>query len=503
MNRWQLYLTLRRHRKLAERRSMDFEKNKAAKWLVRFVIAFIIIYLLMFAVFFSLAVNDSRRTTALEFICGVLPFLLVADFGFRFAGQQTPAQIVKPYVLLPVPKYFCVDTFIFNSMFNSGNLIWFVMLVPYCIMSVVFSFGIGTTLLVLLFFFLAILANSQWYLIARTLISRNMWWWSLPLGVYSAIACPVYIGKQAGFERFFKLWASLGDCFENGSVILPFLAVACLLALLIGINRKLQFQSIYCELSKTTTTRLKTISKFAFLDRFGEFGQCLKLEIKTILRNKNPRKGFLSATVIVITFTVLICYTDIYGDPTMSSFWCIYNFVIYGVMLLIKVMGYEGNYIDLLMVHKENILELLHAKYVFFCTILLLPFTLMLPTVIMGKWPLLMIFSYCIFTAGFQYFLLFQLAVFNKTTMPLNTKFISKNGIENNYWQLAIEMIAFFLPLAFVSLLKLFMPENAAFIVMLAIGLAFIATERLWMANIYKRMMARRYEHLESFRASR
>lgn len=503
MNRWQLYKALRHHRKLAEKRSFDYERNKAAKWLVGFVVAFIVVYLLMFAILFSLIANDSRQTTALEFIFAVLPFLLFADFDFRFIGQQTPAQIVKPYVLLPIPKHFCIDTFIFNSMFNSGNLIWFVMLVPYCIMSVVFSFGIATTLLLLLFFFLTIVANSQWYLIVRTLINRNMLWWLLPAAVYGLAATPLYIGEHAGIGQMAKQWAALGDAFEHGSIALPFLAVAAMLALLVAINRHLQCKSVYQELSKTKTTKLKTVSRFAFLDRYGRIGQYLKLEIKSILRNKNPRTGFIAATAIVVVFTLLVCYTDIYGDPSMATFWCIYNFVIYGVMLLTKVMGNEGNYIDLLMVHKENILQLLHAKYIFCCAILLLPFLLMLPTVFMGKWPLLMVVSYCLFTAGFQYFLLFQLAVYNKTTTPLNTKFISRRGVENNYWQIAIEMIAFFFPIVSVSVLKMFFSEDAAFITMLVIGLGFIATERLWMANIYRRMMARRYEHLEAFRASR
>lgn len=114
-----------------------------------------------------------------------------------------------------------------------------------------------------------------------------------------------------------------------------------------------------------------------------------------------------------------------------------------------------------------------------------------------------MLIAYGVFTAGFQYFLFFQMAVFNKQTTPLNTKFLSKNGMENNYYQLLVEMVAFFLPLPFISVLQAMLGNTAAYITMLVIGLAFIFTYPIWMRNIYHRMMKRKYILLEGFRASR
>ena len=114
-----------------------------------------------------------------------------------------------------------------------------------------------------------------------------------------------------------------------------------------------------------------------------------------------------------------------------------------------------------------------------------------------------MLVAYGVFTAGFQYFLLFQMAVYNKQTTPLNTKFLSKNGMENNYYQLLVEMIAFFVPLPFISLLQTLLSDTVAYLTMLFIGVAFIFTYPIWMRNIYQRMMKRKYILLEGFRASR
>ena len=171
--------------------------------------------------------------------------------------------------------------------------------------------------------------------------------------------------------------------------------------------------------------------------------------------------------------------------------------------MLIKIMSPEGNYIEGLMVHKENIIQLLKAKYYFSSSMLLLPFLLMLPTVFMEKYTLLTLFSMMCFTAGPIYCLLMQMAVYNRQTIPLNTKFISKGNIENNYFQLAAELVAMFAPVIFISLSKTLFNETLAYIILLTLGIIFIAIHNLWIKNIYMRFMKRRYLNMDGFRATR
>ena len=45
--------------------------------------------------------------------------------------------------------------------------------------------------------------------------------------------------------------------------------------------------------------------------------------------------------------------------------------------------------------------------------------------------------------------------------------------------------------------------ETAAYSILLAIGLGFTLTSPLWIRNVYKRFMKRRYENMEGFRDSR
>ena len=165
-------------------------------------------------------------------------------------------------------------------------------------------------------------------------------------------------------------------------------------------------------------------------------------------------------------------------------------------MTVMQVMSYEGNYIDCLLTHKENILMLLRTKYYIYSTLLLWPFLLMLPQVIAGKWSLLMLIAYGVFTAGFQYFTIFQLTIYNKQTMPLNTKFTGKAGINGNY----VQMLG---PMLIICLLRLVCSNTVSYIIMMLIGLVFIALHKIWLRNIYNRWMKRRYANMAALRASR
>ena len=495
--------TLLRHRRLADIRSFNSYENKFAKAMIYLSMAFIVIYLMGLSIPFAMIANESRNMTSAELLCILMPFILFLDFDMRFLVQQTPAQIVRPYTLLPLSRYACIDTFVFSSIFSLGNIIWLTFVLPYILMSMVFSYGVLTSLMSIVLVLLLVASNSQWYAIVRTLVNESYLWWILPALVYATIASPLYIGSNAGLDQFGDAFSAIGSSIDNhnpAALLFP----ALLLAALIIANRKIQYKYVQKELSHVEKKSVVTkVNRFTFLERYGELGTFLQLEVKLLSRNKNPRKAFFSALLTMLVLSVVVIFTDIYDNTGMTNFWALYNFVLLGSMIIVRVMGYEGNYIDSLLVRKENIFVLLRAKYIFYSVLLILPFLLMLPVVISGKWSLFMLVSYGVFTMGFQYFCLFQAAVYNRQTIPLNEKLTTKGGLDGNYIQMAIMAGLFIIPNAIVGILQNFFSDNVAYSIMFTIGLVFTATNRLWLHNIYNRIMKRKYILLESFIASR
>lgn len=502
LSRWQLIKMLRQHSKLSDKRSLNFKQKKIATYLGYGLLVIGVLYLMFLAVMLSLIANSSHHYTASELMFGLMPFILVFDFFTRFSIQQTPSQRIKPYVLQPISKYTCIDCFIFNSVTSTGNLFWLIgLFIPYSIMSIVFVEGFWAAIGFLLATQLLIIANSLWYMMVRTLINTHWTYWLLPIAVYALLFSPWYIGPKASFTTFCKFYAVIGDGAAHWSPWV-FAGIVLLIALLIAINRRLQFHSVYSELAKTETTTMKHVTQLNQFDRFGRLGEYLKLEVKSIMRNKNIRKGFITANMVILMFSLLISFTDVYGSG-MTKFLAVYNFAIYGAIVLVKVMCYEGNYIDCLMVHKENIISLLRAKYIIYSVLLIIPLLLMLPTVFMDKCSLSMLIALMLLTAGPVHASFLYMAIINKQTIPLNTKFIGKGSIETNFLQVVVEIAAFTLPLLLLNFVPLLFGETMGSFVLMGIGILFIATERYWIGDIYRRLMRRRYENMESFRSTR
>lgn len=500
MNKLQLFFALRHHICLSERRSLAYEQNRWAKFFVYFMGFFIVAYMIFLSIPLALAANESSRYTSSEFLYAVLPFMLTLDFFCRFMAQRTPAQLIKPYSLLPISKYACIECFIFSGIITPNNFLWMAVTVPYAIMTTVFSGGFFVALWLVLSFQLLAVINSQWYMLVRTLINKSVIWWLLPVGVYGAVFSPLYFGEWRMFIDFFAAW---GEGLANWHPV-PWFAALCVLWGFVEVNKRVQFRLTYAENNNTGgETKLRTVSEFKALDKYGEVGEYLKLEVKSLMRNKNMRKTFIFGLLAMLGLSLLISFTDIYQDNFSRVFWVVYTFVLFGAMMLIKIMCAEGNYIDGLMVHKENIFSLLRAKYYFYSGMLFFPLLLMLPTVVTGKYSLLILLSMMSFAAGPVYCLLMQMAVYNRLTIPLNAKFIAKGSIETNYFQVVAELVAMFAPVAFISVLRMFASENTTYIILLTIGVAFIAAHKLWIRNIYNRFMQRRYRNMEAFRASR
>lgn len=314
---------------------------------------------------------------------------------------------------------------------------------------------------------------------------------------------PLYVGSNAGWNQFCNFYSTVGTMLDKHNVLPIFIAIV-VLAGITAVNRRLQYASIERELMRTEVKKsVKKVNKFAFFEKYGEIGLFMQLEVKLLLRNATPKKALRSGFFTMAMICAFIVLSDVYDSSGMTNFWGLYAFMIFGTMNLLGLMSYEGNYIDCMLTHRENILSLLKAKYVFYSLLLIAPFLLMLPAVISGKWSLLMLVSYLIFTMGFQYFIAFQTAIYNKITIPLNTKMTDKAGLKTNYIQLVLVAIVFIVPNILVNVLQSIFSENVAYVTMLLIGLGFIATHRLWLRNVYNRLMKRKYENLEGFISSR
>ena len=494
-----LYKIIKQNQKLAEKRNPAFDTNRFAKFLIYFMIVY------WAAIFLFLGVS-------LPFMFeGLVPnmepyhimnqgfiYVMLADFLMRFIGQPSVSQEIKPYLLMPVKRKKLISLLLLRSGLDSYNFMWFFVYVPFAFLTVIRFYGFGGMFLYLLGIWLIFVFNNYWYLLCKLLLGEKTLWLLLPTAIFGALGAAEFLLDGLPISRFTM---DLGEGFIEGNPWSFLFIIACI-GVMFLINLKLQQRMIYNELSKKEDTKIKHVSEYKFLDKYGEVGEYIRLEIKLITRNKTVKTQFRMGLIVMLGFSFALAFTDVYDGSYMTSFICLYNYAVLPIMTLGQVMSFEGNYIDGLMSRKESIFNLLRAKYYLTTLIILVPFLIMFFPIAKGKITLLTAIAYLIFVAGFVFFMLLQLAVYNTRTLPLNANLMKSNK-SSNWIQGLVTGCAFMLPLLVDKLLSALLPEEIAHIILIVIGVGFIATHNLWIKNIYKRFMKRRYQNMEEFRASR
>lgn len=502
-----LYKLVSQNQRLQDRRHPMFEKNMAMKVFGYVFMAFWAAYLMVFGVSFFYAF-DQGPIEAFDMIDGGLIIFLAADFFFRFGLQETPAQNVKQYRLMPISTNFLLNTFLARMGLRLYNLFWFFFFVPFALLAIPHFFGIAGLISYLVGIWLVFVINGYWYLIWRTLINKHWWYVIVPVVFYAFM---IYFGLiddeytrmlwgenniQPLFYGSLYLMRWVCQCNPLGLLILALMIVP-----LFFVNRVMQARSVYFEISKTEEIKTVKSREYKFLDKFGAIGEYLKLEIKSVMRNAVVKKQFISAFICMVVFNSIFAFTDIYDATFMRIYILVYCFSCLGVMMLTSVMCPEGNYIDGLMSRKESVLSLLTAKYYFNCMLTIIPILFCIMPIIKEKITVIDAFGCLFFTTGCVFPFLFQLAVYNDQTVNLNAK-ITKAG-SNTKAQLIFSFAGLFVPMIVMYVLMLCFSELIAACCMLILGLVGTFTSPLWLRNVYNRFMKRRYKNMDGFRNSR
>ena len=494
-----LYKIIKQNQKLAEKRNPAFDTNRFAKFLMYFMIVywaalFLFIGVMLPFMFMGLVPNmEPYHIMNQGFI-----YVMLADFLIRFMAQPSVSQEIKPYLLMPIKRKKLISLLLLKSGLDSYTFMWFFVYVPFAFLTVIRFYGFGGMFLYLLGIWLIFVFNNYWYLLCKLLLGEKTLWLLLPTAIFGALGAAEFLLDGLPISRFTM---DLGEGFIEGNPLSFLFVIACI-GVMFLINLKLQQRMIYNELSKKEDTKIKHVSEYKFLDKYGEVGEYIRLELKLIARNKTVKTQFRMGVIVMMAFSFLLAFTDVYDGTGMTKFICLYNYAVLPIMTLGQVMCFEGNYIDGLMSRKESIFNLLRAKYYLTTLIILVPFLFMMFPITKGKITLLMAIAYLIFVVGFVFFMLLQLAVYNTRTLPLNANLMKSNK-SSNWIQGLITSLAFFLPFMIDTTLTALFPAEVAHIILIVIGFGFIVTHNLWIKNIYKRFMKRRYKNMEEFRASR
>ena len=151
------------------------DKNRFMKFLMIFMWLYYAAILIFMGVVMAVGMKGSYNgVAAFHVFDGGLLYLLICDFWFRFGLQETPAQNVQPYALLPIRRSFLMNVYLSRAGLTWGNLYWFFLLVPFGLIAIAIPLGWIAFFGWLLGWWLLLVANGYAYLFCRALIMKHI-----------------------------------------------------------------------------------------------------------------------------------------------------------------------------------------------------------------------------------------------------------------------------------------------------------------------------------------
>ena len=494
MTQRQLFWLLYRNVQKGERRTPGGSGRRPMALVVRVCALLGCLYLAMCGIGLGFLARDISH----DAIFGVMPFILLLDFSMRFVIHKWPIEL-KPYLLLPIKKSDVTASFVIMTLARRYNLSWQCLFGCYAVTTgIVCGTPIYTLAAIVVVCQLLVETSCLLHLAISTLADKNSAWWLLATAIYSLPVCFAAIGGESS-----PMIAIFIFCSSHGFTPMAVTIYIAVFISLLAMSHALLLRFATSEATGCGNKASGHIAKLTLPSFWGITGEYIKLEIKSALRNKSVRRSFIQGALLMVAISFTITVAPRSGNETFSqSLWTLYCFMFFGVVNLTRIMGPEGNYIDVLMTHSKSIYALLKAKYYFYCAVLVVPLAILLPAAAVGKLSPWLVAA-CFFSAsGPAYFILFQLAVSNCQTMPLNNRITGK--VRNNVaMPLIVCVTVFAVPSLLLLLLQNLIGRAFALITLTAIGIAFTAMHRLWLKNVYIRMMHRKYMNLEGFHATK
>lgn len=494
-----LLTEIRRNQKLAAKRNPMYDRNRFAKFLIYLFTAFWAAYLILIGVTLPIAFEEGFPTMEpYDMLNACLPGFLFIDFLLRFLFP-TPVQQIKPYLLLPIKKQQLINVLLVQVGLKAFNLFWLFFFVPFAAMTVVRFYGVTGVVCYALGIWFLMVANAYWSVLVRTLQRRHIVWVLLPVGCYVLLAVG---GFFYSYVSDFSM--ALGEALIQGK-ILAYLGILVVIALLAFLNSRVQMACIYSELNRREKMpQVKHAGRYRFLNHFGLTGEYMKLELKMIFRNKAPKKNFQMMTVIIVSFALSLLGFRHAGEEEFFSLhlYVVYCFTGYAISILSRIMAYEGNYLDGLLMHRGSLLYLFRGKYYVYCLLLVIPLMCMLPALIWGSISVLLVFSQLFYTAGVTFPVIMLLVLMNRKTAPLDASLMGK-GQGNSPYQALSVAFAFFAPIAICRILFIWMEPSTAYLVCTLLGVPGIVLHPLWCKLLYRKVFQKRHSLMEDLRETR
>jgi hypothetical protein len=423
----------------------------------------------------------------------VFSYYLV-DFVVRFKFQTVSLLDLQHYLFLPFSKKKLFHFPLISSIFSFFNVLAFLFLLPFFFVHVIHNYTVLESIVWFCYIYGGILTVNFLSLGVKFIFTKKAFLAILLFMVVLVLLTLENRGIIAMSKGYF--WLVKTAMKYPWMVVFPILLV-------IGSYRftyLLLLKNRYDEsLSSKKTTSSKIIT-FQFLEKYGNIGHLIMLELKFILRNKKTRTMLFSG-VFFLFYGIMF-----YGNENFN----IYSFkgIFVGLFMCsgflmnigqIALSGYSSHF-DGLMTLALPIKTLFRVKYIIYALAMILSYILTLPYYFLDAKILLVNLALLVYGVGIFPYVFLYLANFKYQPFDIsqNKKFDVQGFNFRNFIPLIPVMLIPYLLHGICYLLG-----NAAFVyyILAGLGILGIATNSYWIGVIERKFHEQKYKLAEGFRS--
>jgi len=407
--------TLLAHQWKESRRSATFQKSIAVNIILGFFIVYFLLCFLVIGFFIdTILAKAFPSISPVQAFNGFLLFYFLLDLFMRFMLQELPVLAIQPYLHLPIKKANLVHYVLFKSVPSLFNFWQLLILGPLMVKVLVPTYGIRVALVWLVAIMALIFANNFLCLYFKRQLSNKP---KLTL-IFALTIIALILLDYLGFLSLRSASAvAFGYLLQHSWVVaLPLFWCGLVYVL------NYQFLRAHTYPEEMAIRQAKSVegSDITFLNRFGEMGKLIALEMKLIWRHKRSKSvAFMSVFFLLYGFIF-------YPNKAYQDGFVMYIFV--GIIMTGMFMfnygqfvpSWQSGHFDALLTKRISPYQFYQAKFWFFIPIIFVSFLLTLPYGFFGTKIVLINLATFFFNIGINVFVVFYFSVLNKSRIDLS-----------------------------------------------------------------------------------
>ena len=424
--------------------------------------------------------------------CSYIIYYFLIGLLVRFQMQNLPSLSIQAYLGQNIPRSSMLRFLNVRSVFHLFNFLPLFVFIPFTVVQIAPQYG---TISAICFFvaMLALVLNNHFLnMYIKRKSADNTWWLLCIVILLFAFKALDYL-KLVSFEK------------SSAAIFIYLLQhpILCLLPIAIAvatfyINNNYLRNHLYIE-ELVNETRLSTGKSFAFLNKLGDTGDIIALDLKLIFRNKRPKS-------LVILSGVILLYGFMFYPQYLRSenYSMLFLFALLITGLFISNYGqflfsWQSSHFDGMMTSNINMKQYIKAKFALFLTVCTLQFFIASLYGFMG-WRILPIqLAAYLYSVGVNTFVTIYAATYNYRYLNLN-KSASMNFQGVGAMQWLQNLLISFGPVLLFYIINKFIGYWAAVAFISSLGVAGLLLRNSIINWLVVQFSIRKHRILEGFR---